>query len=875
MSTEEIKKWTIGGMLLSSTIFWLSSVEVYGFGFSPEIGTFFLFISMVLSFFLFKSHNLKIDKKWSILLIPFIISSFFIPYPYNIGPLLFCIGFLTLIFLFFAKYLSLGFIISGLILSIQSIGISFYHIIIPSRHEATIASYFLYPLLKLFGFTASFGNGTIFIQHNGAMFPFPTTWDTLGIYPFILLSLPFLTFLLLSSANRVLKKVFSFFVLSFLYLLIRYVVILHIFFSENLGIYALTKFAKLFFSPVWMLISFIPFLILIVLVYSLQGIKITFPNFKLDKRVKISFICLFIGIFLIVGTFIPFEMGDKKGGRVLVDEIHSTWEPSTLKMDKNWYGKDSTYNAYSMIEWLKVTYDVDRVVSTAYPEWEPSENITKVKPDVISGEITPDLLENYDILILKTPTMYSQREVGAIVDFVKKGGGLFVIGDHSNFCGTSTALNEITKHFGIEFQFDSTSNFKSGLSLYKRGRVAHPCVKYMPEFDFLTSCSINAPISIERIISGYGLMAEPGEYASSGFFRETRMDLPILATDRNWGILHQCVAAKYGKGRVVAFADSTTISNFRIFFGGSPNLIIGCMEYLNHTNRCTHLTEIFLLGAVIFILLSLFLIIDARLEKKMGVMIIAVSLMSAGVGLSIATLSPSLYDTIPAKYYDWENTVCFDGKHSSPIVNSDESKGEYTTFFIWIQRLGFVPTIEDSLQECVKKGKTVVIIDPVKEDFSQDEIELLKDHVKKGGNVLMMVNEAQVYGRDLIAEFGLDIKEIPKPPDTNATREDVNATKGDLIHPWGPSIDWEFSLQGEALKTVEERTVLSRVPYRKGYFVLCTVSNIFKDGYNGDPGYMGYDGTNPEALDEGRREKTLEVYNFEYELFEEILKLKK
>jgi hypothetical protein len=80
------------------------------------------------------------------------------------------------------------------------------------------------------------------------------------------------------------------------------------------------------------------------------------------------------------------------------------------------------------------------------------------------------------------------------------------------------------------------------------------------------------------VVLGFGMSSEPGEYSSVGFFRETRTNDPTRVTDTFWGPINQAVALQYGTGRVVAFADSTIISSFRIFFGGSPNLIIGTME---------------------------------------------------------------------------------------------------------------------------------------------------------------------------------------------------------------------------------------------------------------------------------------------------------
>lgn len=854
------KKVLIGIVLLSSVAFWLCLLRIFRFESYVTYGMISLLIIIGSTLLLFRGFEYRIERKWGILLIPFAISSVLIPYPYNVGFILLTISFL-LVAVLPRVWLWLGFAVSGLLLTIQAAGMSIYHLLIPSGHSAVIMSYLVYPLSKIFGFVTSFQGGTVFIQKGGDVFSFPTTWDTLGVYPFILVFLPVLTYLLITSEtlNSAVRRAVGLIVLSVVYLLVRYVLLLHVYFSADLGVEALSKFATIFFSSLWLFITFIPFVVLILLIYTYSA-EIEFPQFTFDKRGAAISAVLFVSAFLLCGSVFFHEHGVQKQGRVLVDEIHSTWEPSSLILDKYWYGSESTYNAYSMVEWFKVAFDVDRVMSPAYLDWVPGETISKVGPDVVSEEITAEMLQNYDILILKTPTMYTEREVAAIVDFIRNGGGLFVIGDHSNFCGTSTSLNQITGPFGITFEFDSVNNAEGRLSIYNRGEITHPCAKYMPRFDFLTSCSVKAPMAVGRVIPGYGLSAEPGEYASTGFFRETRRDLPVLATDRQWGLFHQCVAAECGKGRIVAFADSTTISNFRIFFGGSDQMAIGSMEWLNYSNRFPYARKLFAVGGLVFAAVGVFLFGNIEKKKRIGALLIVVCMMGLGSSLAVAAFSPKVHDTIPVKYYDWENTVCFDGDHSVEIINSGDHEGEYTVFLIWTQRLGLVPTVEYSLEECAEKGKTIIIVDPLVKNFSQEDIELLKEHVKKGGTVLMMVDSVRVLGLNLLAEFGLEIEEIMKPQD--ATEEEA---QGPLL-PWGPSVKG-----GEALKTIGERVIIARVSYGDGYFVLCTVSNAFRDGFNGQPGYMGYNGTDPDALEENQKEITWEIYNLEFEIFEEML----
>lgn len=59
------------------------------------------------------------------------------------------------------------------------------------------------------------------------------------------------------------------------------------------------------------------------------------------------------------------------------------------------------------------------------------------------------------MLVLKTPTReYSLGEINAIQRFVRRGGGLLLIGEHTDVFGTGTHLNAVAERFGFRFRFD-------------------------------------------------------------------------------------------------------------------------------------------------------------------------------------------------------------------------------------------------------------------------------------------------------------------------------------------------------------------------------------------------------------------------------------
>lgn len=77
-------------------------------------------------------------------------------------------------------------------------------------------------------------------------------------------------------------------------------------------------------------------------------------------------------------------------------------------------------------------------------------------------KLTKELLELFGILILPEPNApYTQEEISAIIEFVKNGGGLFVISDHGhsdrngNGWDSVKIFNEFVPNFGFEFVGDN------------------------------------------------------------------------------------------------------------------------------------------------------------------------------------------------------------------------------------------------------------------------------------------------------------------------------------------------------------------------------------------------------------------------------------
>lgn len=844
--------------LVLLTAFWLFAVDIYGITSSPVPAITWLIVGIAISIFVFSRTEAVSSNGFKFVLLPFVPSCFVIPYPYNVGPIITFAAILVSLIAPKLRMIWVGLFYTGAVLIVQSLALLIYYIFAPNYHETGWLASLLAYISSLTGLEATSSNGMVLVSAQQNVFPFTVTLEKLGFYPWILIFMGSVIIIFLTSRNASisLKRILNILILSFVYLLLRYVILVHIFFSRDIPEFAGERM-NIFIDPWWLIVSFVPLMLLYLWLYPVENLNFNF-GLIIDRRLAVAFVAISVSVFCLAGAAIFQDPGVKKDGRVLVDEIHSLWETSTFKLDKDWYGERSTYNAYSMVEWLNDTHKVDRVVSPSFK----NSNIAgakKVLPNLVSDNLTYDILKNYDILIIKTPTHYESNEIEAIVRFVENGGGLFLIGDHTNFAGTGTNLNQISKRFGIEFGFDSVNTINGSLYHYNRGQLPHPIVKYMPTLDFMTGCSLRAPLGGEPAILGFGMEAFPGEYASEGFFRETRNGDPTQVTDTEWGLMNQAVAVKYGKGRVVAFADSTIISNFRVFFGGTPNLIIGVMEYLDLKNSNENERQIlFLLGLILAVIAAYLLGRMTWGERKIAALVLILALGVLSASGAVLLFSTKVGGSIPSNFYERNHTVSFDGEHSDHIVSQGNKIGQYENFYIWTQRVNLTPSLDNRLEEGMAKGRMVVIIDPTI-PLSMDEQNVLMNYVMDGNSVLLMMSSRGPWSY-VTSHFGLETYNIKEPYNGSWI-----AKNGLPIMPWGLAVKG-----GKALLTIDGRVVLAEADYGKGRFVLFTDSQVFKNGFYGNPGYMGNYMSDPEIVDKTKYDLKA-LYDLEYSIFEDYL----
>jgi len=523
-------------------------------------------------------------------------------------------------------------------------------------------------------------------------------------------------------------------------------------------------------------------------------------------------------IALAVFCFLWTPPGIYKSGKIAVDGAHSDWEWTDVPMNKDLFGTKTTYNFVSLIRLLD-------------QQFASAENVTE-------ETLTDKILRRYDVWVLKTPTRpYSPEETEALVRYVEKGGSLYLIGEHTDIFGINTCLNQVSGHFGIRFVSDSLMDDATRRYQYRQlwerpPGGYHPIVTNVPEFLFATSCSIDAdPFRCRPVMTGTGLYSDVSDYSKMTFFGDMKRD-----SIEPYGRFHQCVTARYGKGRVAAFTDSTTFSSFSMQVKGKPELAVGTVKWLNHMNASCGFLRV---TAAAALAAAVFMIIYIRIKRGRLPEYIVWGVIAGSVfGLAGARTAEKIWVeynprpewTLPRAAF--LTTSEYTLPHRYQVHHDEVSDSIYSTFYAWFQRAGVMPFMVDTIEEAQDHQMLVML------DFDrkpeESELELLKKYLDKGGSLWVLSIHQPLLERLftlLLPETDCSIVDLEQ-----GVQERIRAFD-EFNKRWIEIPAPEKALKGiEPVLTTEEGFILQgQTDAGQGKLILTTIPRMFSNREMGTP----------------------------------------
>jgi len=698
----------------------------------------------------FRPTRVMDARAGAVFLIPVGLAALLVPHPFNSGLVVAAVGLVCIIAGRRTVSAGAGLVAAAGILTAQAAVAAVYYVVAPRAGDLGPLGALAGAGLRLVGASARLGPEGLLLDNGMRTITYGLTADVFALLALGVFAAGGCCAVLLCGGRGKWRAVATLLAVTAGYGVARFMVVALMFSTSDR--------IDLFWSPAVTALSLVPLPLLLTLLPRVRPRR-DFLVHRLpvrSRRFWVGVACATLSVVALLGVFGFHDPGVRKQGRVVMDEGHSNWEWSTRAYDTTWYGQKSGYNYSCFYRYLDLFYDMKHN----------------------SGPIDDALLSKCDVLILKPLTKpLTTQEVDSIVRFVSAGGGLFLIGDHTNVFGSSTYVNPLAKRFGLRFHDDATYELRNGgLSEYQPpAAFAHPIVQHLPVFLFATSCSLTVSPTADAVITGYNLKALVADYSQQNFF-------PIVAnaSDMRFGLMLQGAAVRYGRGRVAAFTDSTVFSNFWMFMPGKPELGLSYVEWLDRRNTP-------LGGAWVPLLIAAglalpFALVTRRLSRSD---IVSALVVGALIGVPAAVFGYAHLDRrsypLPAARRDYVK-VCFERQYSRFTLPSTyagfsaPAAESLQTFFVWNQRLGYVPTAEVTLNGALSGGDVAVIADPQR-DPDPDAVSRIVAFVKRGGRVLVLGDGADARAANaFLRPFGMTI--APSAAQAGAT---VESRSGDRL----------------------------------------------------------------------------------------------
>jgi hypothetical protein len=175
---------------------------------------------------------------------------------------------------------------------------------------------------------------------------------------------------------------------------------------------------------------------------------------------------------------------------------------------------------------------------------------------------------------------FDPPEIEAITSFVRNGGSLVAIGDHTDLFGMNERLNAITSAFGITFRSDSSSDgITGGFNEWRPSSAGnasrHPVTLGLDHLQFMTPCTLQLSGTASPVIWVDGQTADTGDPANSSGFGALHNELRSSLGPKVF-----VAEALVGDGVILAIADSTPFASFALFDRDRDRFLLNAIDYL-------------------------------------------------------------------------------------------------------------------------------------------------------------------------------------------------------------------------------------------------------------------------------------------------------
>jgi len=351
------------------------------------------------------------------------------------------------------------------------------------------------------------------------------------------------------------------------------------------------------------------------------------------------------------------------------------------------------------------------------------------------------VVDGADLVVVINPgEAFAPEDVSVLHDFVRAGGGLLVLGDHTNMGGIMDHVSDLTSPLGLSLAFDSAVSAASGWPNTLRA--------FSPFSDGLRSVEI--PVSVGASVStilhpavapllvGRRAFSDPGD--------ESNVDSALLGSltydcGEAYGDVVLAAVRYFGRGKVVLFGDTSPFQNSALALGYDfTDRLVRWM-----TNRTGAWRAITATAAALLLLATGVVLLRRSGEVGAVLVIIAMSAAAVAGGWWVRSPEAEISVATPTAQIDLThgNAVRLEPLHTRGV----EALG------ISASRAGLIPLIrlEYLVTSAVDPIGVILCVTPT-EAFPENEGQELLSWVDRGGRLVL----ATCWPQSRILETFLD-----------------------------------------------------------------------------------------------------------------------
>ena len=363
--------------------------------------------------------------------------------------------------------------------------------------------------------------------------------------------------------------------------------------------------------------------------------------------------------------------------------------------------------------------------------------------------IGADELRDKDLLVMvNLSRQLAPEEIDAVDAWVRAGGRLFFLGDHTDIFGVMRFSNPLLERFGVSLKFDSAIPFKSNWRHVLRTRWSRAAAG--TDSGDLIRISVGAtmgvrpparPLIVAR--SGYADMGDRGS-PQRAFLGNWSYDRGAEAT----GDLILAADAEVGSGRVMAFGDTAILQ--QTSFSQSWTFVESALRDLSHEAHGpvrSWIAAALIGGVAVFVLLH---------PVSIGALLVLLLMLGSIAGVRALASSDMNENRMRPESVAWIHTGM--GSNLAPVsVNDNEVEGFATALraaghSALLQHRDRLPDLAPS--DLVVKPSGAARLSP----GEQEELEAF---CARGGTVLAVIGPDDADAHGVLQEHGIRVRRDP------------------------------------------------------------------------------------------------------------------